>query len=512
MITPHTTKIKTLSQLSRIVKKLKNEGKTIVHCHGVFDLIHPGHIRYFTSAKKHGDILMVTLVADLYVKKGPDRPVFTQELRSEVLASIELIDYVTIVNSSSAIDTIKLVRPHVFVLGPQKTINKKNSHADHVLDDVKAAVRLVGCKLIVTDDISFSSSHLINTYLDVYPPKTKEFIQAFRKKYSDELIIAKLSELQKLKILVIGDTIIDQYVYSKPLGKSTKEPIVVHKFLEEESYAGGTLATANNVGALCDTVTLVTLLGEKKSYEHFVRQHMRERIKLKLFFHKDIRTIVKRRYIDEVTKQKLFQISYIDDDVRLSVIERSMVVYLKAEIPKYDFVIINDFGHGVLTKKIIRAIYSKAKYVALNVQANSANYGYNIVTKYPRANFICIDEQEIRLATHNRYEDLPNLIKRVFAKMKCQHMIITRGPYGSNSYSTETGLLHVPALTQKVVDRVGAGDALFAISSPCIYAGMDLLSSTFLGNIAGAMQVATIGNKTPIDSDELMKFITRLLK
>ncbi len=505
-------KIKTLRELIRITKRLKEDGKKIVHCHGVFDLIHPGHIRYFSAAKQEGDILIVSLTADKFVKKGPGRPIFQEFLRAEVLSAIELIDYITIVHADTPSDVIRKLKPDVFVKGPENKQKRVFTLSPSPQASIEEAVKDIGAKLVTTSDIVFSSTHLINQYLEVYPPKTKDFIEAFKQKYSETYIFDRLESLRKLKVLVIGDAIVDQYVYSWPMGKSTKEPIAVHKYLHEESFAGGTLATANHIAALSDHVTLVTILGNKRSFESFIRRHMKSLIKLKFFYQRNGRTIVKRRYIDEFTKQKLFQISYIQDDKKLGLIEKPIVTYLKNELPKYDLVVVNDFGHGLLTKKIIRVIFSKAKYVALNVQANSANYGFNIITKYPRADYVCIDEQEIRLATHNRYSDLPPLMKRIYSKLKCRDMIVTRGPFGAQYYSRDSGLLEVPALTQKVVDRVGAGDALYAITAPCVYSGMEAELAAFIGNVAGALQIAVVGNKTPINFDEMSRFISRLLK
>lgn len=506
-------KVKKISELSHIAGRLKKEGKKIVLAFGVFDLIHPGHIRHLAAAKKHGDVLFVIIPDDRFVGKGPGWPIFHQNLRSEVLASIGLVDYVGIVSSRSAAPAIAAIEPDIYAKGPDKKPMRKRRQLPASTGEEEKALVSYGGKVVYTDDeLVFSSSQLINRYLDVYPPKTKSFLAQFKKRYSAEEIIEQLYRLKKLSILVVGDAIIDQYVYSDPMGKSTKEPITVHKFISEESFAGGTLATANHLAALSGAVTLVTLLGSKRSFEPFVRRHMRPHVKLKLFYQDRSDTLIKRRYIDQTTKQKLFQISYIKDDLPLGPVEQRIVTYIKTELSKYDMVIINDFGHGLLSKKIIRAIYSKAKYIALNVQANSANYGFNIITKYPRAHYVCIDEMELRLATHNRYGELPILIKRIFSKLSADQMIITRGPHGANSYSVKTGLLSVPALTQLVIDRVGAGDALYAISAPCIYTGMDLEVATFVGNVAGALQVATIGNKYPIGFDDLVNFITRLLK
>ena len=95
--------------------------------------------------------------------------------------------------------------------------------------------------------------------------------------------------------------------------------------------------------------------------------------------------------------------------------------------------------------------------------------------------------------------------------MKCSDMIVTRGPFGSNAYSEE-GFVESPSLTEIVVDRVGAGDAHFAMTVPLLSAGIERDLTYFIGNVAGALKVQTMGNKKPIEYSEMMKFINRLLK
>lgn len=512
MNTAASQKIKRLKDLVKIVERLKKEGKKVVLCHGVFDLLHPGHIRHFASAKKHGDILIVSITADKYVKKGPGRPVFNEHLRSEVLSAINYIDFITISNFDSSIEVIKRIKPDFYVKGPDYKNRKNIANVPRKLGDEAEAVKKGGGKIIFTDDILFSSSKLINDYLTVYPAKTHKYLDRLRSKYTSDYIIEKLASFTQLKVMIIGDAIIDQYHYCLPMGKSSKEPVMVHQYNSEESFAGGTLATVNHLASLSKKLTLVTLLGKKRSFKSFIGKRLKPGVNPVFFFKPNNHTIIKRRYVDLLTRQKLFQISYLKEDYIGGKLEREIVKYIKSNIKKYDLVVVNDFGHGLMTKRIIKTICNNAKFLALNVQANSANYGFNIVTKYPKADFICIDEQEIRLATHDKFSELEGLIRKVYKKMKCRQMIITQGGKGSISYSDKEGFYETPALTDKVIDRVGAGDALFAIATPCSYGGMEKELVSFVGNVAGALKVQNVGNKTPIEFGDLARFITRLLK
>lgn len=505
-------KVKRLEDLARRIQKLKASGKKIVHCHGVFDLIHPGHIRHFSQAKKYGDILVVTITADKFVNKGPGRPVFKQELRAEVLSSIAFIDYVAVVNSAAAIQAIAKIKPDFYIKGPDYIKRKVNPNIPQKLKSEEEEVSKWGGKLVFTEDIIFSSSALINENLEVYPPITKSYLDFLKSKYSADYIIGKLTELKDLKILIIGDAIIDEYHYCLPSGKSSKEPVMVHQYISDETFIGGTLATANHLSSLSEHVTLVSLLGKKRTYERFIKSKLRPQITPQFFYQNNISTIVKRRFLDLNTKQKLFQLAFIKENFLTDKTERKILRYLSENLSKFDLVVVNDFGHGFLTKKIISAIARGAKFLCLNVQANSANYGFNVITKYPRADFICIDTQEIRLATHDQFGDLPPMIKKIQKQMKCSMLIVTKGYEGSIAYQKQKGFHEMPSLTSKVVDRVGAGDALFAVSSPCVFADFEMELTSFVGNVAGAMQVQVVGNSRQIDFETMVKFITRLLK
>ena len=503
-------KIKQIDELAETVAGIKRKGGKVVHCHGVFDLVHLGHIRHFNLAKKEGDVLVVTITKDKHVKRGPGRPIFNELLRAETLASLEIVDYVGIIDSPTAIDCIKEIRPDFYVKGSD--YKQKEKDVTGKIYDEEEAIKSVGGKLVFTEDITFSSSKLINSSFDVYPPRTLKYLRGLKKKYPIDYVVDALDSLKKLKVLVIGDAIIDQYHYCCAMGKSSKEHLVVNRYLSEECFAGGTLATANNVASVCGQVDLITVLGEKDSHEKFIRQKLSENINPAFFYRPDTSTIIKRRFVSNVQDRKLFEICYMEDNYISKEIESDIMAQLRKVIKDYDAVIVSDFGHGLLTPKIINLICSKAKYMALNVQTNSANSGFNLITKYPSADCVCIDERELRLAAHDKFSDVRKLVKNVYQDFGCDHMIATRGPYGSLCYSKAKGYHETPAFSYRVIDAVGAGDAFFAYVSPCFAAGLpqDLIS--FIGNAVGSLAVQIVCNREPVKNVDLTKFITRLFK
>ncbi len=503
-------KIKTLKNLAKIINVLKGKGKRIVQCHGVFDLVHLGHIRHFNLAKKEGDILIVSVTKDEHTKRGPGRPIFNEHLRAETLASLAVTDYICIVDSPTATECIKLLKPHIYAKGLD--YKDKDSDITGKIYEEEEAIKSVGGKIIFTDDITFSSSQIINDYLDLYSPKTIKYLKAFKKRYPLDFIIEQLHSLKGLRALVIGDAIIDQYHYCSPMGKSSKEHLVANLYKSEESFAGGSLATANNAASICGEVGLLTMLGRKDTYEDFIREHLSPSIQPHFFYRPDTNTIIKRRYVSEAVNTKLFEICYMKDTDIPAWEEEKILHYLQDIIKGYDVVIVSDFGHGLLTKNVIKFICSKAKYLALNAQTNSANIGFNLVTKYPRANFVCIDEMELRFASHDRFSDLRTYMRKVYSQMKCERIITTRGSYGSFGYSEPEGFHETPAFSYRVIDAIGAGDAFFAFCSPCSAKGLPLDLISFIGNAVGSLAVQIICNREPVRFVDLVKFITRLLK
>lgn len=229
-------KIKSVEELESIAKALKKKGNKIIHCHGVFDLLHPGHIKHFESAKKKGDILIVTITQDKHVNKGPGRPVFNQDLRAESVAAIECVDFVAVNQWATAIETIKKIKPDIYVKGSDYA-NKKDDLTGKINEE-EEAVKSVGGMINFTDDITFSSSSLINTYFSSYPQEAREFFAGFKKKYSVEDVIGSLKQAADVKVLVIGDVIIDEYHYCSGIGKTQKDNIIATKYLSQETFPG----------------------------------------------------------------------------------------------------------------------------------------------------------------------------------------------------------------------------------------------------------------------------------
>ena len=193
-------KISTLKELSKIAKIAKLKKKKIVLCHGVFDLMHLGHIKHFQEAKRLGDILIVTVTPDRFVNKGPNRPIFQSQMRMQALSGLSSIDYVAENNWETALETIKMIKPNIYCKGPDYK-DHRNDITQKIKDEVKVA-KSVKAQIRYTSGITFSSSSIINSYSDALDKSQRAFIKKVNTILNFKKIKSDMDKLKKLKVLV----------------------------------------------------------------------------------------------------------------------------------------------------------------------------------------------------------------------------------------------------------------------------------------------------------------------
>ena len=501
-------KIVKFDKLADIITNLKRENKKVILCNGVFDLIHIGHIRHFKQAKKHGDVLITTVISDDLLDKTEGRPAFKAKSRAESVAALDSVDYVAINNCPTVSDTIKFLKPSIYLKGIDN-INTSGEVTGGFLHE-QEAIKSVGGKLQLTDEITFSSSDLINRFFSFFSKETDDFITEFSKRYSTSDLFEYIDQIRDLKILVVGEAIIDEYQYGNSIGKSNKESIIALKYQSKEKFAGGSLAIANQVANFCDNVDLFTVLGEKETQEEFIDKKLNKKIKRIFHYKKNSPTIVKRRFIEQHPLRKLLEF-YVFDDSKLDKKQsKEIIEHLNSIIDNYDVVIVSDFGHGMFNHDMIKLISDKSNFVGINTQTNAGNTGYNTVSKYPRADYICIDEPEVRLDAQDKETPLEEIINNLSTRLDCNNISITKGVRGCLTYSNGK-FYNIPVLSGKVVDNMGAGDAFLSVTTPLVSIGTPMDIVGFIGNAIGAMAVTIVGNKESIDKSSLSKYIRTVI-
>ncbi|SDH72404.1 rfaE bifunctional protein, domain II [Paraburkholderia steynii] len=503
-----TSKIKSLEELGELSRRASHDGLKVIHCHGTFDLMHAGHIKHLQHARSLGEMLVVTVTSDAFVRKGPNRPVFPDTLRLESLAALACVDYLAVSDAETAIPAINQIRPHLYVKGSDY-IDASQDASGNISREVEAVRRHAG-EVYFTDELTFSSTKLLNNHFDVLPEETRLFLERFKQDCPLDRFLAQVHSLSNMRVLVIGDAILDEYHYVNALGQTGKGNSLAVRFHSEERFAGGSIAVANHVAGFAREVTLLTALGKYDDSLEYVKSKLRDNVTLECRHFKKAPTLIKRRFVDQ-DLQRLFEIYLGGEEQGDSELEHDFCNWIEQFADKYDAVIVPDFGNGLIGRKMAAAISKHARFLALNTQINSGNRGYHSVTRYPKADFICLNEPEARLAVHDRHSNIEDVAADVLAKLNGKAMAVTRGSLGA-LIVTEAKPVAIPALSSHVVDRIGAGDAFLSLAGPCMAAGAPSEIAILAGSIAAALDVQIVCNREPVDPVLFAKYATTLLK
>lgn len=427
---------------------LKPIPKIVLTC-GCFDPLHIGHIRHLEAAKRLGDVLCVLVTPDKFVNKGYGRPVFPQDLRAEAIAALSCVDYVAINEWPTAVEALKILRPNVYVKGSEY----KTNCTDNFKQECEVVNSMRGT-VVLTDELTFSSTKLVHT---------------------DE--VKWLQKIAGVNVMLVGERIVDEYNFVDTLGKSGKEPILAVKLVEKKTFKGGTSAIREHLASLGANV---------------IHTGMNK-------------TIVKERYVERYPFQKLFEVYRETDDNPYC----NLVAQINCD-PRYitdpvDMLLVADYGHGLINSREIDALVKSPKFLAVNTQTNAGNFGFNCITKYPRADYVCLSERELRLAVRDQKSCLEVVAKTVAEQLNCKALMITRGEDGLTCW-TEKGMYSSPALVDHYKDRVGAGDAVFGVTAVLAYLGAPVEVLCRVGNAVGALAVGTIGNQ-PLDPVALNRML-----
>jgi rfaE bifunctional protein nucleotidyltransferase chain/domain len=505
-------KILTAEQLAAVSAEARRVNKVVVLAHGSFDLLHLGHVRHLELAREQGDMLIVTVTGDRYLNKGPGRPVFTASLRAEMLAALSCVDWVAVNEAPTAVELIHSIKPGVYVKGSDYAESAQDLTGKIV--DEREAVEAHGGRIHFTDDLVFSSSSLLNRHFDVSNPELRAYLQDTRERNVLGKLMQIIESIDAMKVLLIGDTIIDEYQYVHPLNKSPKENLIPTLYREKEVFAGGVIAAANHVAGFCRQVDVLTCLGDDDANNDVVHKALKPNVRLTTLGRHGVPTTRKCRFIDSDYFRKLFEVHFMEDSPITGDLEASFVEHIERLAPEYDLVLVTDFGHGLITNAATRAITERSRFLAINAQSNSANLGFNLVTKYSRAGYVCIDTPEARLAVGDKYAEVEEIVASSLpGRIKCDRFIITHGRHGCVTFDRAQDEVHrIPAFTAQATDTMGAGDAFLAVTAPLVAKGADMKLVGFVGNAVGAMKVGIVGHRQSVEKIPLLKYLTALLK
>lgn len=505
-----TAKIIEIGSPVQQLEQSRIKGRKIVLCHGVFDLLHIGHLRHLSAAKKFGDLLVVSITADLYVNKGPNRPVFNQFLRAEALASLEVVDFVLITPGDTALGALSFIRPNYYIKGGDYEDEKSDATGN--IQREREAVESFGGVLRFTNEIVFSSSQLINEHLSTHSEEIRQWLKNLGTKFSLEEILSWLDRITSLRVLIVGEVIIDQYTDCEALGKSSKDPVLCFTVGSTVSQAGGALAVASHCVGLGLDTTVVSGMSRVNFEDLEIKRIQDLGIDLQIVDTYPRPTIRKNRLTDNRTGTKVLELYEMDDSVLPELLRLEFIKKIELAAKDADVVIVTDYGHGLISDDVITRLTALPVFLALNVQSNAGNRGFNSVSRYPRADFVTLNGAEASLEARRRHADLTKFIPKLQNDLNSKSVLVTLGADGLDLYVGMGKPVHAPALANFVRDRVGAGDAVLSVTAllATVEAPPEVIG--LIGNLVGAWAISFVGNEKSLNRGTLIKQIISTLK
>jgi cytidyltransferase-like protein len=482
-------KIVTIDDLPRIRERLRD--KRIVHCHGAFDLVHIGHLTHFDEARSLGDVLVVTITADRHITKKRSIT-FSEDDRARQVAALELVDYVAIIHEPTALSAIEALQPDVYVKGPEYadlTLDKSRS----IYHEMRALERYGG-RMHFTSGETFSSTKLSHFLLAAPEAAQRNpLLRNDRVLFKDVSSLGfKLEELKlflarvsPLRVCVVGETIVDEWVDVTLTNLSTQSRCVAGTEVERVAQVGGVGIIAQHLAGFVREVHCVTngLSAKLPSNVHVTNL--------------TAGTVVETRFVDRETGRPVFKTK------RRTLPDTSHDV--PASFDDYDVVLVADFGHGLLDATAVnrRIAERNRAYVGVMAQVNSSNYGYNLPLKYVGADYYSLNRTEAELCLHERGLSLPELMTRAARLLGCDAVSVTDGGHGA-MVAVNGAPFEMPSLSVSVVDTIGCGDAYFALSTLAASVGLPAKLVALTGSIGAAAMTQRRCNEAAVTEQEFL--------
>ncbi len=486
------------------ISLLKKKKKKIVLCHGVFDLLHVGHVKYFEQAKKFGDILVVSVTSDTFVNKGPLRPVYNIEQRIELIKKLKVVDFVVKSDFLTAKEIIEKIRPDIYCKGPDYK-NKINKDIN-LKKEIKAIKRFNG-KFVTVQHLTQSSSKFINqANLDLGQDKLSNFLSRIRNRYDYSDLIKELKKIDKISSLVLGEMIIDKYNFADAVGRSGKDPMMVFKLKNEKTFLGGSGYIANLSSSFGAKTNHISHIGDRKSYLSFIKKKLSNKVNFSLLKKTNSPTILKLRYVDYYRNNKINGFYDINEEPLNDKEDKKYINIINKVKKKVNLIILADYGHGEISNRVIKSLQKINKRIYINTQLNSFNYGSHNLRKFKKVNTICINESELRFELRDKKNNITTLVKKFRKYINCQNVVVTQGKFGATIF-TKKEKFFCPAFDTKPLDTIGSGDTLFTIISLCLASGIKPELSLIIASMAAALSTKNLGNDFNLSMDYFLSYL-----
>ena len=513
-------KIKTRDELKLILEQAKQHGKVVVQCHGCFDILHPGHLRHLTWAKDQGDFLVVSVSGDSVVNKGFNRPFVPDQLRAENLAALEVVDYVVIDDGEWAGQILETLKPNIYVKGKEF----QDVYSGRIGRERQLVESYGGKVLFSSGDVVYSSTKIIEEHRDKLQPGLEQ-VQAFCKRH--QITVARveqiLSSLQSKNILVVGDIIVDKYIYCDRLGMSSEAPVLVVRPRDAETFLGGAGIVAHHVKSLGANVKFFTVIGNDADGQYVKRELEQRGLSAEVVVDNARPTTVKTRYLSD--GKKLLNVNVFRDQNLDAATAVKMLEHLDVAIAAADAIMICDFSYGVITQPILEHLSTAANQRGIPVVGDvqcSSQMGN--VARLKNITLATPSEREARLALCDRESGIADLGVMLMGQMNNRALLITLAERGLMIFDTcgkpwsEISAPHLheiksrlvieylPSFATWVADEMGAGDALCATMATCLAAGATIMEAAYIGNCSAAAETSKVGN-IPVSRAEVLEIV-----
>jgi len=504
-------KILSVERLEEVVGEAHRDGKTVVQCHGCFDIVHPGHIRYLQFARQQGDVLIVSLTGDCDIDKGAGRPLIPQELRAENLAALMFVDYVHIHPAPTAEDLLGRIKPDIYVKGAEyEHATDPRFHAE------RGVVEGYGGRIIFSSgEVVFSSTELIEHVRGEELGSKR--LRYFTKRHGiDHVSIRQLVErFRGLNVLVVGDLVVDRYIFCDALGVARESPMISLVRRDERTYLGGAAIVARHLSGLGARAALLSA-GAKDETTQWARKILAEDGIETSLIESRPSLVEKVRFLAEDTK--LFK---VDQGQRLpldSVTERKAAVILEQQAKLTDAVILCDFGYGMITGSLLTRVLPTLRHNVPILTADVSG-GQASLLEFRHFDLLCPTEREARATLNDFSSGLSTLAWQLMNATQARHLFVTLEKRGMVVFDRQTQQRDAPEWSQRLkseqlptlvdhaVDLLGCGDALLAAATLTLAAGGDLMTAAYIGNAAAAIEASMLGNQ-PVDDARLHAWLS----
>ena len=328
-------------------------------------------------------------------------------------------------------------------------------------------------------------------------------------KFGEGIFNECLTTLTDSSVLILGEAIIDEYIYCDALGKVTKDPLIAFEKRTKQSHLGGVLAVARHFSGLGINSNVITKWAAAD--QDFIMTEVHSNKKVKLFNLESNKSIKKTRYVDRSSNVRVFE-SYelpIESDYRTTPQEIKKLV--RGEKLNFDQLIVMDYGHNFFDHEMTKEYLNFGVPVSVNTQSNAGNRGFNPISNYQNADIVFLNGSEVQVEMRNKVSKLEKTITDLGTKLNCKELYVTNGSAGIITWSREKGIIISPTFAPTIIDRTGAGDALLAAVSSLRMNDVPIEIATFFGNIAGSLLVGVMGNERAITSTDLQLEAERII-